>query len=334
MRDSGHTEGDDARRAAAGGWEVTTVARRLGVAPATVRSWQRRYGIGPSAHTPGRRRVYDPVDVARLQLMHAALVRGMTAAEAARWALCQADPEGALGEDRYPEPDADPGEPARPPRPGGRGPRPEGRDPGTHGLERAVLALDPDGIRAVVADAVADRGVVRTWDELARPVLTSVGERWARSGAGVEREHLLSECLVREFDRAASAGRRAPADDSRPVLLACVPDEAHSLPLSPLAAALAQNRVHVHLFGAALPPQALDDAVRRLAPAAVLLWAHAPPRRPVRPAAGPSRRCRWFVGGPGWTTRTPPPDAVAVGSLAEAVDALSRAALGGLTGNR
>ena len=33
---------------------VAAVARRLGVAPATLRTWARRYGLGPSDHPPGR----------------------------------------------------------------------------------------------------------------------------------------------------------------------------------------------------------------------------------------------------------------------------------------
>jgi hypothetical protein len=32
---------------------VGAVARRLGVAPATLRTWARRYGVGPSGHTTG-----------------------------------------------------------------------------------------------------------------------------------------------------------------------------------------------------------------------------------------------------------------------------------------
>lgn len=48
---------------------VAAVARRLGVAPATLRTWDRRYGLGPSGHTVGRHRKYGPRDVARLELM-------------------------------------------------------------------------------------------------------------------------------------------------------------------------------------------------------------------------------------------------------------------------
>jgi transposase-like protein len=32
---------------------VAAVASRLGVAPATLRTWDRRYGLGPSEHTAG-----------------------------------------------------------------------------------------------------------------------------------------------------------------------------------------------------------------------------------------------------------------------------------------
>ena len=69
------------------GLSVSAAARRLGIAPSTLRSWQRRYGIGPQHHLTGRRRHYLPEDVARLELMHTALTRGASPAEAARWAL-------------------------------------------------------------------------------------------------------------------------------------------------------------------------------------------------------------------------------------------------------
>ncbi|MGW0523709.1 MerR family transcriptional regulator, partial [Crossiella sp. NPDC003009] len=62
------------------------MAGRLGVAPATLRTWDRRYGLGPSDHTTGRHRRYGPADIARLERMHRALLRGAAPAEAARYA--------------------------------------------------------------------------------------------------------------------------------------------------------------------------------------------------------------------------------------------------------
>jgi hypothetical protein len=66
---------------------VAAVARKLGIAPATLRTWDRRYGIGPADHTPGRYRRYSADDLARLELMRYALLHGASPASAANYAL-------------------------------------------------------------------------------------------------------------------------------------------------------------------------------------------------------------------------------------------------------
>jgi hypothetical protein len=109
----------------------------------------------------------------------------------------------------------------------------------------------------------------------------------------------------------------------RPVLLCCVPDERHSLPLYVLRAALAGNGVGTQLLGAALPIDALAAAVRRTAPGAVALWAHLPryawaavfdhipkTRHPVR----------LFAAGPGWFATELPSRVERLDDLATAVN--------------
>ncbi len=62
------------------------------MAPTTVRSWDRRYGLGPDAQTGGRRRRWTAGDVARLERMCALTAaglppgRGRPAWRATRWA--------------------------------------------------------------------------------------------------------------------------------------------------------------------------------------------------------------------------------------------------------
>src|SRR5262245_23824889 len=75
---------------------VAAVARRLGVAPPTLRTWDRRYGLGPSAHTAGAHRRYSPADVARLMVMRRLTLQGVPPADAARYALAT---QGAAAED-------------------------------------------------------------------------------------------------------------------------------------------------------------------------------------------------------------------------------------------
>ena len=47
------------------GLTAGAVARRLGVAVTTLRTWHQRYDLGPSAHEPGKHRRYTEEDVAR-----------------------------------------------------------------------------------------------------------------------------------------------------------------------------------------------------------------------------------------------------------------------------
>ena len=65
---------------------VSSVARRLGVAPATLRTWARRYGLGPSSHEAGSHRKYCPSDLAKLTVMRRLISAGVAPADAAEQA--------------------------------------------------------------------------------------------------------------------------------------------------------------------------------------------------------------------------------------------------------
>jgi DNA-binding transcriptional MerR regulator len=290
---------------------VAAVARMLGIAPATLRTWDRRYGIGPSAHAPGRHRRYSPEDIARLETMRHALVRGVGPAEAARYAMA--------AEVGQPTPSAN----GARPRAGGTMLRLPGASHHARGLGRAALALDFPAARSVLVEAIATLGVVATWDDVARPVLGAVAQRWATSGAGVEVEHLLSQSIAAVF--AAYDVARADEPDGRSVLLAGMPRELHVLPLLALAAALGDRGVPVQPMGNDLPATALIAAVRRTAPAGVVLWSQAPDTADVAllnalPETRP--RARTFVAGPGWADVQIPGRVQLLASLVEAVTAL------------
>jgi transposase-like protein len=66
---------------------VAVVARRLGIAPSTLRTWDRRYGLGPSSHRAGSHRRYTTDDLERLDVMRRLMREGLQPAEAARIAL-------------------------------------------------------------------------------------------------------------------------------------------------------------------------------------------------------------------------------------------------------
>ncbi|MEV4460806.1 MerR family transcriptional regulator, partial [Microbispora sp. NPDC049633] len=77
------------------GYGIGAVSRRLGVPASTLRTWNLRYGIGPSRRSPGGHRRYDDADLRRLEEMNRLIRAGMPPADAARQAL---RPRSAPGE--------------------------------------------------------------------------------------------------------------------------------------------------------------------------------------------------------------------------------------------
>jgi hypothetical protein len=304
---------------------VSAVAHRLGVAPATLRTWARRYGLGPSEHTAGAHRRYTAADLTRLQTMRRLTMEGVPPGEAARVALAQpfvvASPS-----DGAPLPDSQGRLAPRRGGPGGRVLAMPGADGVVRGLGRAAMALDAHAVTAIVREEVASHGVLHTWDHVLRPVLVAVGARWAATGEGVEVEHLLSDCTAVVLREIASAAPELPG--RRPVLLSCAPDEHHSLPLHALAAGLAERGVGVRTLGPALPGSALQAAVRRTSPAALFVWSQLPGTAdPSVLEALPVTRppTAVVVGGPGWVPDRLPRRVTVAADLSHALELVDRA---------
>jgi DNA-binding transcriptional MerR regulator len=294
---------------------VAAVARRLGVAPATLRTWDRRYGIGPRGHLTGRHRRYAPGDVARLELMQQALLHGATPAEAASYALRTSAP-------RFEEPRYEDVEVVAPREPLLH--EVSGRTARVLGLSRAAMAMDAVATQRLIADGIARLGVLAVWDDVLRPVLSALGGRWAHTGECVEIERMVNECTL-----AAAVGATpvvAAPRNPRPVLLCCAPDERQNVPLYVLRAALAKAGIGTLMLGAALPVDALAAAVRRTGPAAVVVWASRQVGADVFERVPRTRqRVRLFACGPGWFTADLPDRVERLEDLADAVHRIESA---------
>lgn len=274
-------------------WTAGQVARHLRIAESTLRSWHRRYGVGPQASRPGSYRRYTAADVARLQRMRDLIETGMLPSEAA---TTISEPAGPPLEDALAD------------------------------LLAAARDLDSGRCLAALAHSLAARGVVEVWERLCRPALLSVeADQRADSGradVAVDREHVLSWSIAAALHRVDR-----PAADGPLMLLACTDAEQHTLPLEALGAALAQRRVAVRMLGAAVPNATLVRAAATTRPAAVVLWSQSPATARVEAVralgAFPLRR---VTAGPGWPRRRLS-GTERVMSLAAAVAALTDPAL-------
>nr|WP_225891272.1 cobalamin B12-binding domain-containing protein [Streptomyces dioscori] len=310
------------------------LARRLGVSPTTLRSWDRRYGLGPAVRADGRHRRWTPQDVAVLEAMCRLTSAGVPPAEAAR-AARDAGAEATVHERRTaPAAEGPPLSAVSPtassaasraddlPSGGGRRSEAAATLPlgdvrqECRGLARAAVRLDAPAVDGQLTSAVQRYGLAVAWEEVMVPTLHAVGRKWASSGDRyVEVEHMLSWHISTVLRRVTPVSRTAVPDGAPgPVVLACVPGEQHTLPLEALNAGLTEHGIPTRMFGAAVPAEALTAAVRRLGPAAVVLWAQArstaslPLARHVAATQwgvrGARRHPMVVLGGPGWAGRS------------------------------
>lgn len=298
-----------------GAYSAGAVARRLGVAVTTLRTWHQRYGLGPSLHEPGQHRRYTEEDIKRLEEMQRLIVEGIAPGEAARWVSSQTYTHHF----RRPVPLV--------PRRDGGGLALGDAGPAARGLSRAALRLDAASIRDRVDRAIRDLGVVSAWDTVLRPVLFALGERHATTGAMVDVEHLLSHNISAVF---GAIPRPEPGLPVR-IMLACANEEQHSLPLEALSAALAADGVPARMLGPRVPLAALTAAVRCTGPAALVLWSHTRSTSDVGQLLGvlgeKARPLLLVAAGPGWPDNLATPDVIRPSGLAECLSALTSLSL-------
>lgn len=286
---------------------VAAVARRLGVAPATLRTWDRRYGLGPSDHSTGEHRRYTAGDIARLTLMRKLVISGVSPAEAAQRALAFDGESSAeiISSTLAKEVTV--------------------REELVETVLRAARAYDRNFVEELLRSEMQMRGITNTWTEVIVPLLILLGDEWADAGTGIETEHLVSEIIKRLLQEWNT--NVVDPINPRPVLLACIGEEMHSLPLYALAAALSERKIQTQFLGARTPIEAINAVVKRSAPPAIFLWAQlnkngdftALDQLPsIRPAP------RVVIGGPGWGAPTPK-SAVHVDDLVEACEEILRA---------
>jgi DNA-binding transcriptional MerR regulator len=261
---------------------VAAVARRLGVAPATLRTWDRRYGLGPSIHEAGEHRRYCPNDLAKLTLMRRLITTGVAPSEAAEMAK---EHKGSITIEKLVD-------------------NFEVREDLVESIHRAAKSLDQIFIESALRKDIAKHGVIASWTEVIVPLLFLVGDEWEADGSGIEVEHMLTE-IIKRILREAVGEVKKPVN-ANPVLLAAVGEEVHCLALHALAAALAEKRIEIFFLGARTPLEAISGMVKRSAPPAIFLWAQLSRNSDSKfltdlPAIRPAPRV--IVGGPGWDER-------------------------------
>lgn len=284
---------------------VAAVAARLGVAPATLRTWDRRYGLGPSEHTAGAHRRYSAVDLARLMTMRSLTLDGVPPSDAARLAR-EGAPAAApvLAPVRHlttvpdaPEPDATDasgpgGEHGEQDAPGERSPsgaaapalraapapaattsrRDRPASPTT--VIDAALRADAPEVARLLALA-ADGDLVRWWSDLVAPARAGIASRTVLARPGDEPDALVVAAALAVLRHRSG---RVPGHPSRRriVLLLAAPGEPRPLSLHVLAGALADAGVDARVVAGPTGRHRLLEIAAMTSPSALVLSSELP----------------------------------------------------------
>lgn len=300
------------------GWSVGKSAARLGVSASTLRSWEVRYGLGPSVRTEGGHRRYSDADVDRLRLMVALIGNGVSTVNAARNVASLPREEVAR---RLATGVAD------------QAPVPTDADT-VVAICSATAGLDGATLHAVYRRLLRRADLTTVWASVVAPALERIGLMWDNGQIGIEHEHLASEVLSDELRSLTRVHGKVPGAT---VVLASASEDQHHLPLLALEAELTRRGIGTILLGAQVPKEALTGAVVSTSAAAVFLWAtlQRGVDDPVWSALSQTGRpLTAVVGGPGWpepvtTADQPGLQIRRVADLRGAVAAVSAAVGGG-----
>ena len=228
---------------------MSSVSDELGVSPSTLRTWERRYGLGPAQRETGERRRYQPEDVDRLRAMIHHVRAGMPAAEAAKRALA----ESTLLPRRGPANAAQ--------------------------LRAVALADDYHRLEEVIEAAVASHGLVHTWSRFVEPTLKSLRSTPGGDPVGCPPALMLLNAFQRVC-RSVHHSRpaRSLVGGDRVALIA---DALHETPAQVIGVALAWYGCDVRLlssenYGGVRAADRFREYVRAGVPALTVVLGHGP----------------------------------------------------------
>ncbi|MEO5745863.1 MAG: MerR family transcriptional regulator, partial [Terracoccus sp.] len=205
-------------------WPVGAVAERLGVSASTLRSWDRRHGIGPTSRTDGRHRRYSETDIRRVMLMARLTAHGIPA-QAAAGVLDEMDDEAVAQRLQGGAPGSGPmrndveldsplsaftGSTTRSTRAQSAQTTPDGTPSEARMVDSIIAtatALDGQGLSTLYRQSLRQHSVADAWSEIFVPALSRIGDLWADGGVGIEVEHLASELLQTELRGVSRAQR-------------------------------------------------------------------------------------------------------------------------------
>ncbi|MBI5565034.1 MAG: MerR family transcriptional regulator [Chloroflexi bacterium] len=276
-------------------YNAKAVTMQTGVTPATLRAWERRYGILLPDRTAGGHRLYSARDIAAIKWLKEHLEPGMTISRAS--ALLQKQLYAAEGQAAQLTPQslipvlADEPQTAR------------SMDTIKADLYEALADYDELTADEILSEAYSLHPIELVCTDVIEPVLVTLGHAWADGTLSISTEHFASNYLRRKLIALITDG---PSTRHGIIAIGCAPTDLHEMGILLLSIFLRRRGWHVVYLGQAVPledlPMSLPDikpdvlvlastmidSARLLKPIQSFLDQISPDQRPIFAFGGPA----------------------------------------------
>jgi len=226
---------------------IGELSRRVGVSGHVWRAWEARYGLLDPVRSPGGFRLYSESDERRVRRMKVHLAQGLSAAEAARAAIAEAQTQPAS------DAGTDTSAPAS-----------------ATDLVELSNDFDEPAAQAALDRLLSEFSVATTLRDVVLPYLHTLGERWTRGDVTIAQEHFASNVIR---GRLAGLARGWGSGHGPTAILACPPEELHDLALMIFGIVLNRHGWRIQYLGADTPADELLHSVDRSRPDLVVVAA-------------------------------------------------------------
>jgi DNA-binding transcriptional MerR regulator len=227
-------------------YNAKAVTRQTGVTPATLRAWERRYGVLLPDRTAGGHRLYSARDIAAIKWLRQHMEQGMTISRAV--ALLQHQ----LGRADYtPQVQvwAEAPQPAR------------SLDTIRTDLYEALVDFDEATADELLSEAYSLHPIEAVCVSVIQAVLAQLGHDWVNGKITVAHEHFASNYLRRKLLALIDAG---PSTRPGTIAIGAAPADMHEMGILLLSIFLRRRGWHVVYLGQAVPLEDLPKSLTML----------------------------------------------------------------------
>ena len=227
-------------------YNAKAVTRQTGVTPATLRAWERRYGVLLPDRTAGGHRLYSARDIAAIKWLRQHTDEGMTISRAV--VLLQHQ----LGRARFiPQVQVltEAPQPAR------------SLDTIRTDLYEALIDFDEATADEVLSEAYSLHPIEAVCVNVIQVALAQLGHDWAQGKITVAHEHFASNYLRRKLLALIDTG---PSTRPGTIAIGAAPADMHEMGILLLSIFLRRRGWHVVYLGQAVPLEDLPQSLPRL----------------------------------------------------------------------